>query len=154
MTNIGTAFQKDDGSTLFPGDFAPLVMPTSDLISGIAKKGGPNIAPDTITGSIVPFPLLQIDERTTLHTRILVESSADQAHANLLQAQRIAEFQDLFARFDGAPPEHVGILLDRTGTRGAARLIVSIIEGARAFAKGGPDTIFANGILVRFIQLQ
>jgi hypothetical protein len=154
MVNIGTTFQKDsDRSTLGPADFAPLVTPTSSLLSEIAKNGGPPIPPETLVAFIVSFPLLRIDAHTLLHTRRVFESSADPAHAKLLQDRRVAELQDLFARFHAAPPDQVQTLKDRQATAKAAALVMSIIDGAKAFAEGGPNQIHANGLSIGFLPL-
>lgn len=153
MTNIGMMFQKDDGRTLSPEDFAPLIAPTSAVLMRIASAGGPSVEPNSIVGNVVSFPLLMLDASTILHTRYVLESNANKPIADALLEQRISEFQNLFSRFNAAPPEQVNALVSGAGTGKAAALVRFIIDAARNFSKGGPDAARHDSVGLRFVKL-
>jgi hypothetical protein len=153
--NIRVAFQKDsNGSTLAPADFAPLVTPTSSLISQIEKTDGPHIPPSSIVGAIATFPLVRLNSRATLYAAMVFESSDEPSHASALQSRRISELQDLFARFHASPPEQVRALLQGPATAAAATLVMSILDGATAYAEGGPNLVRANGVSIGYLPIE
>jgi hypothetical protein len=154
MTNIGIVFEKDaDRSTVSARDFAPLVTPTGSLLTRVAQSGGPEIRAAEIVGTIVSFPLVRVDQGTTLHARMLFESSSEPSHARVLESQRISELQNLFARFLAAPAVDVQTLKERPASAEAATLIAGILDGAKAYAAGGPDILRIGGVTVRFSTL-
>jgi len=151
--HIGSVFEKNDGSTLFPGDFKPLLTSTDELLDRISKRDDITIPLDTLDSQIVPFTLLEMGGDTVLHARMLLEDSSDKTHAQLLHDHRIAEIHNLFAIFYGAPAADVTYLRESPETGTAAHLVMTIIEGAEIFANGGPHRVSKSEYSIRFLAL-
>jgi hypothetical protein len=154
MNHIGMVFQKADGSSLAPADLAPLMVPTNDMLQLVAKQTGKVIRPDTLTGALRAFPAVALSDKVMLHSRALMESSNDPSIAKLLADFRRAEYQRLFGGVKAAQNGDVSRLLESARTNRAAKIIVTILNGATAFAAGGSEFIDGEGYRVRFGRLQ
>jgi hypothetical protein len=116
---IGIRASQPLGRLVTVRDLAPLLVPTSQLVTDIQRAGGPAIAIRNVCMGEHCLPLASIERRVILCS-LLTEETPDRHETKWLVGARRAELAKAFARFAGraTPPSH-----DFSGDIDSARAI-------------------------------